>query len=303
MVVRPRTTAEVSKVLRYCNDNRIGVVPHGGNTGVVGGAVPINDELILSLEGMNHIENNIAGNNTSNSGDDGSYDDGIVTCDAGCTLQSLHDHAQSRGLTFPIDISSKGSCMIGGNISTNAGGSYYHRYGSVSSNLLGLEAVMADGTILDLMSRVPKDGGVNCYNSKDLFVGSEGTLGIVTRAVFQCPPLSKSRKVAFVGCDSFKSVLQILTDAHLILGETLAAVELMDRVVLDLVGEKMDIPIRMVNDLAKEENYEFCILVETLGSNADHDDEKMELFLERILGDGLAMDGILAQDLTQVSVV
>lgn len=186
--------------------------------------------------------------------------------------------------------------MIGGNISTNAGGSYFYRYGSIHANIIGLEVVLANGTILDLMNVNRKDN--TGYDLKHLFVGAEGTLGVITKVAISCPPLPKAKNTAFLACDTFKSVERTLQLAKQELGETLGAFEFMDKDVLDEVGKQKPIPI---NKGSSDDNYQFCVLVETLGANNDHDNEKMASFLEKSMEEEYVVDGVLAQDLKQVS--
>lgn len=158
--------------------------PQGGNTGLVGGSVPVFDEIILSTQLMNQIYHI---DETS----------GILVCQAGCILEKLEEYAADKGLVMPIDLGAKGTCHIGGNVSTNAGGLRLLRYGNLHGNVLGIEAVKADGTVLDLMSNFKKDN--TGYHLKHLFIGSEGTLGIVTKVAIACPTASNAINVAFVG--------------------------------------------------------------------------------------------------------
>lgn len=184
VLLKPRTTTEVSAILKYCNARKLAVCPQGGNTGLVGGSVPVFDEIILSTQLMNEIEH---------------VDDvsGVLVCQAGCVLERLEERAAEHGLVMPIDLGAKGTCHIGGNVSTNAGGLRLLRYGNLHGNVLGVEAVKADGTILDLMSNFKKDN--TGYHLKHLFIGSEGTLGVVTKVAIACPTASKAINVAFVG--------------------------------------------------------------------------------------------------------
>lgn len=184
LMLKPKTTEEVSAILRHCNARKLAVCPQGGNTGQLAGATPIFDEIILSMQLMNHIEH---------------VDEmaGIVVCQSGCVLEKLEQHLLQHSLIMPIDLGAKGSCQIGGNISTNAGGVRLVRYGNLHGNVLGIEAVKADGTILDLMSNFKKDN--TGYHLKHLFIGSEGTLGVVTKLAIACPTASKSLNVALVG--------------------------------------------------------------------------------------------------------
>jgi len=163
--VRPQSTSEVSRILKYCNSRMIGVVPQGGNTGLTGGSVPLECEVVLSLENLRDIH---------------SLDPttGILTCDTGCILQNLLDFAAARDHLVPVDLGAKGTCQIGGNISTNAGGSFYFRYGSLHANIVGLEVVLANGDILN-MGCTPANLKDNTgYDMKHLFIGAEGTLGV-----------------------------------------------------------------------------------------------------------------------------
>lgn len=280
-VARPKTTEEVASILKYCNTEKIAVVPQSGNTGVVGGSVPINDELILSLEGLNEIY---------------SFDEinGIVECGAGCVLQTLQEKVESLNHLVPIDLGAKGTCMIGGNVATNAGGQYYYRFGSIHANIIGVEVVLPNGKILNLMSANRKDN--TGYDLKHLFVGAEGTLGVITKVALSCPRLPSSKNTAFLACNTFESVCKTLSCAKDELGEILAAFEFMDEEVLSQVASEVPIPLKNENG----DNYRFCVLVETQGSNIDHDTSKLEMFLEKSMESGSVIDGIVAQDLKQV---
>eukprot|EP00979_Chaetoceros_neogracilis_P001609 scaffold279_cov246-Chaetoceros_neogracile.AAC.2 len=282
IVCRPQSTEEVASILEYCSREKIGIVPQAGNTGVVGGSIPINDEVILSVERLNEIH---------------SFDDinGIIQCGAGCVLQTLQAKVANWNHLVPIDLGSKGTCMIGGNVATNAGGQYYYRFGSIHANIIGLEVVLPNGTILDLMSTNRKDN--TGYDLKHLFVGAEGTLGVITKVALNCPRLPSARNVAFLACNSFESVCQTLSLAKEKLGEVLAAFEFMDKQVLDQVASEKTIPLT-----DGKKNHNFCILVETLGSDREHDMEKLESFLEQATDAGHVVDGILAQDTRQVSI-
>lgn len=184
VVLKPKNTQQVSELLKYCNTRKIAVCPQGGNTGLVGGSVPVFDEVILSTQSMNEIEmiDEISG---------------VVVCQSGCILEQLEEKVHERGLCMPLDLGAKGSCHIGGNVSTNAGGLRLLRYGNLHGSVLGVEVVKADGTILDLMSNFKKDN--TGYHLKHLFIGSEGTLGLVTKVAIFCPASSKAVNVAFLG--------------------------------------------------------------------------------------------------------
>ena len=320
LVLRPKSTNEVSAILRYCNENFIGIVPQGGNTSLCGGATPIQEEVILSLENMNTIY---------------SIDEhsGILTCDSGVILQNLQEYANEHNYLFPLDIGAKGTCQIGGNVSTNAGGQYFFRFGSLHSSVLGMEVVLANGSVLKLnmndtndtddtiqQSREKKKRycGTNRkdntgYDLKHLFIGAEGTLGIITKVAVACPALPSSRNATLLVCDSYENVLKVLQCAKEELGEILSALELMDYNTLQLVqkhgfGSSDDGDSGLLNDmLQSEENIDsssttqpLFILVETQGSNFDHDASKMDSFLSRLFDTNTIQNGFLAQDTKQL---
>ena len=347
IVLRPRTTLEVSSILTYCHAHRIGVVPQAGNTGLVGGGVPLhhnttatidNDdtprEVILSVERMKDI---LSWNATT----------GILTGQAGGILQDWQDYARDHcDVILPIDLGSKGSCYIGGTVSTNAGGQYYARYKSLHANVVGLEVVAANGDILRFnlneMEEGTSDGSSNLTNSnnnnnnnnnlicnlkdntgydmKHLFIGAEGSLGVITKVALWCSSsYPASRCAVLCACTSLDQVEDCLHLARRVLGETLAAFEFMDRTVTSLVANnpnsKSSSASHMIPKLSSvpttsstststsnDDNgfYPYYILVETHGASATHNEEKMQTFLERSLDQELVKDGVLAQDLTQV---
>jgi FAD/FMN-containing dehydrogenase len=295
IVVRPQSTEEVCRILRYCNERRIGIVPQGGNTGLVGGSIPISSqEIVLSLEKMNNIE--IDSENTVDTGS-------ILRADAGCILQDLQDHAAKNNCLVPVDLGAKGTCQIGGNVSTNAGGVYYYRYGGLHANVLGLEVVTPAGDVLNLgyspKSHLKDNTG---YDLKHLFIGGEGTLGVVTKVAIRCQPLPVSRGAIWLSCASLQDVVDVLTIARTKhLSEILAAFEFMDGAVLELVRNTHP-SIRFPLDSSSSDNPEerYSILVETHGSNSEHDREKLESFLECLFEDGRVIDGAMAQNLSQL---
>ncbi|KAJ6634303.1 D-2-hydroxyglutarate dehydrogenase, mitochondrial, partial [Pseudolycoriella hygida] len=291
VVLKPKTTEEVSKILSYCNDRKLAVCPQGGNTGLVGGSVPVFDEVIVSTQLMNRIEN---------------IDElsGTLECQSGCILEVLEQAVSEKGLCehkilfkkndsnesslgMPLDLGAKGSCHIGGNLSTNAGGIRLLRYGNLHGSVLGLEAVKADGTILDLMSNFKKDN--TGYHLKHLFIGSEGTLGLITKVSISCPTASKAINVAFLGLESYDAVLQTFLAAKRDLGEILSSCEMIDNDALDcsLSAYNLRCPIK---------EFPFYMLLETSGSNGVHDEEKLSHFLERNMNNGLLQDGTVANN-------
>jgi D-2-hydroxyglutarate dehydrogenase len=226
IVLKPKTTEQVSKILKHCNERRIAVCPQGGNTGVVGGSVSIFDEVIISMELMNKIEKI-------------EEFSGVLVCQSGCILEKLNEEVRKKGMCMPLDLGSKGSCQIGGNLSTNAGGLRLLRYGSLHGSVLGLEAVTADGKILNLLSNFKKDN--TGYHLKHLFIGSEGTLGVITRASINCPPASRAINLALLGIENFEKVLKIFLTAKKDLGEILSGCEMMDSGSLQCGVDRYDI--------------------------------------------------------------
>ncbi|KAK2879972.1 hypothetical protein FQN49_000698 [Arthroderma sp. PD_2] len=278
LVLKPKTTKEVSKVLQYCNAQKLAVVPQGGNTGLVGGSVPVFDEIVVNLSRMNDIR---------------AFDEnsGVLAVDAGVILEVADTFLAERNHIFPLDLGAKGSCHIGGNVATNAGGLRLLRYGSLHGNVLGLEAVLPDGTIMEDMSLLRKNN--TGYDLKQLFIGGEGTIGIITGVSIICPQRPKATNVAFFGLESFEHARKAFLEAKGQLSEILSAFELMD-------GQSQDV-VRQVTGLKHplEGSHPFYCLVETSGSNGEHDNEKLEAFLEHVMGESIVADGVLAQDETQ----
>ncbi|KAG7163479.1 D-2-hydroxyglutarate dehydrogenase, mitochondrial-like isoform X2 [Homarus americanus] len=274
VLLKPKTTEEVSTILAYCNKRKLAVCPQGGNTGLVGGSVPVFDEIIISTALMNKVEN---------------VDTwlGVVTCQSGCVLEALDEHVSEYGLMIPLDLGAKGSCHIGGNVSTNAGGLRLLRYGSLHGSVLGVEAVLASGEIVDCLSAMKKDN--TGYDLKQLFIGSEGTLGLVTKIAINCPPRPQSVNLAFLGLETFDDVLKTYKDAKKKLGEILSSCEFIDQSSIECVEKnlKLKAPIGA---------HPFYMLIETSGSNGIHDEEKLNVFLEEALGAGLVTDGTVATE-------
>ncbi|KAF2905733.1 hypothetical protein ILUMI_00446 [Ignelater luminosus] len=273
-VLKPESTEEVSQILAYCNEHRIAVCPQGGNTGLVGGSVPVFDEVVLSTELMNDV---ISIDDTS----------GVIVCQAGCILEALDQFLSEKGLMMPLDLGAKGSCHIGGNVATNAGGLRLLRYGNLHGNVLGLEAVKADGEIVDCLSTLKKDN--TGYHLKHLFIGSEGTLGIITTVAIQCPPRPNAINLAFLGLESFEDILTTFRKAKQELGEILSSCEMIDAKSLDVsTGHcQLKSPIK---------EFPFYMLIETSGSNNKHDEEKLNHFLENVMNDGTVLDGTVTNE-------
>ena len=194
-MVRPKTTAEVSAVLAACHETGQPVIAHGGLTGLVGSALTERGDVILSLERMNRIEGVDRVNRT-------------MTVQAGTVLQAVQECADEHGLMYPLDLGGRGSCTIGGNISTNAGGNRVIRYGMTRDMVLGLEAVLADGTVVSSMNEMIKNNAG--YDLKQLFIGTEGSLGVVTRAVLRLREKPRSQETLFVAVDEFDKLPELL---------------------------------------------------------------------------------------------
>lgn len=280
LVLRPKTVEQISKILKYCNENKLAVVPQGGNTGLVGGSIPVFDEIVLSLTQLNKIRD---------------FDpvSGILKCDAGVILENADAFLAEHGYIFPLDLGAKGSCHVGGVVATNAGGLRLLRYGSLHGTVLGLEVVLPNGEIMDSMHSLRKDN--TGYDLKQLFIGSEGTIGVVTGVSILTPPRPKAFNVSFLGVESFDAVQKVFVRAKQELSEILSAFEFMDLNSQKLTKLHLKEAIHPL-----EEEYPFYILIETSGSNKEHDDAKLEAFLEKTMEEGLVLDGVVAQDETEL---
>lgn len=252
LVLKPKTTAEVAAILKYCNEKKLAIVPQGGNTGLVGGGVPIFDEIVLSTANLKTIR---------------SFDDvsGVLVCDAGCILEELDNYLAKKGYMMPLDLGAKGSCHIGGNVATNAGGLRLLRYGSLHGSVLGIEAVLPDGTIMDNLSTLRKDN--TGYDLKQLFIGSEGTIGIITGISILTPKRPNAINVALLGLESYDKVRECFQKSRKGLSEILSAFEFWDEHAFDLVrahsSSERSSPL--------ETEHPFYVLIETQGSNSEHD--------------------------------
>ncbi|WVQ98617.1 hypothetical protein IAU59_005747 [Kwoniella sp. CBS 9459] len=288
VVVRPRSAEEVAKVVTWCNEHEVAIVPQGGNTGLVGGSTPIHDELILSLSHLKQIR---------------SFDSisGVLTVEAGAILENVDSFLAQQeprpGFIFPLDLGAKGSCQVGGNVATNAGGLRLLRYGSLRGSVLGLEVVLPDGRVWHGLSALRKDN--TGYDLKQLFIGSEGSIGIITAISILCPRRSSSTNVALFAVPTYEACLEVFSQTKRYLGEILSAFEMFDRASYDAVkahgGGK-----RVFGQEGEEQGRFFC-LVETSGSNAEHDSEKLSNLFESLLSSNLIIDGVLAQDKTQAA--
>jgi FAD/FMN-containing dehydrogenase len=220
LLLKPASSADVSRILTICNDTRTPIVPQGGNTGLVGGQIPFTGEVLLSLSRLNHIRQ-VDANGMS------------LIAEAGVVLAEVHRAADTANRYFPLSLASEGSCTIGGNISTNAGGVNVLRYGNTRELVLGLEVVLADGRVLDLLRTLRKDNAA--YDLKQLFIGAEGTLGIVTAAALKLSPLPEEYVTAFVAVPDVQSAIALLHGLQAATGGLVSAFELLPRIGLEMV--------------------------------------------------------------------
>ncbi|HYR33840.1 MAG TPA: FAD-binding oxidoreductase [Burkholderiales bacterium] len=221
-VVRPASTAEVARVVALCAQHDLAIVPQGGNTGLVGGSVPTGRgrEIVLALGRMNRIRDLDRLNDT-------------ITVEAGCVLANVQRAADEAGRLFPLSLAAEGSCQIGGNLSTNAGGINVLRYGNAREQVLGLEVVLPDGRVWNGLRGLRKDN--TGYDLKQLFVGAEGTLGIITAAVLRLHPKPSASVTAWIALDSAAAAVELLALLHERLGERLSAFELLSRSCVEAV--------------------------------------------------------------------
>lgn len=290
-VVRPASTAEVAAVVKLAHAAQVPVVPVGGNTGLSGGTWAGSDaqQLMLSLERMNQIR-------------ELKTDSRIVIAEAGVILDSLHQAAAEHDLIFPLIFGARGSCMLGGNLSTNAGGSNVVRYGNTRELCLGLEVVLADGQVMNLMSELRKDN--TGYDLKDLFIGAEGTLGIITAAVMKLYPKPLAYATAMVSLRDVNSALTLLNQLQELSNNSIEAFEYMPRNYTRRLLERFPAMQCMFDKPA-----EVCVLLE-IGATSTRDAQLADdgsvaivQALESALGEhfesGLVLDAVIAQNETQ----
>jgi D-lactate dehydrogenase (cytochrome) len=220
MVLRPASVAEVSQILQLANETATPLVPQGGNTGLVGGQIPFNDEIVLSLTRLNRIREVDPTSNT-------------ITCEAGVTLQHAREAAAAVDRLYPQLLPSEGTCTIGGNLATNAGGTAALAYGIARAHVLGIEVVLADGRILNDLNKLKKDN--TGYDLKNLFIGAEGTLGVITAAVLRLVPRPRAVETAFAGLASPQAALALLDIATQNSARDVTSFELMPRSGIELV--------------------------------------------------------------------
>jgi len=276
LVMRPANTEEVSRILKLASETGTAIVPQSGNTGLVGGQIPFEDghELLLSLDRMTKILNVDAADCT-------------MTVQAGATLKSVQDAADEAGRLFPLSLASEGSCRIGGNLSTNAGGLNVLAYGNARDLCLGLEVVLPDGRIWNGLRRLRKDN--TGYDLKNMFIGAEGTLGVITAAVLKLYPKPRSHETAFIAVTSPQSAVDLLSLAKEMSGNRVVAFELLPRIAMDFTVKHMGIN----NPLA-----EFSAWY-ALSELADPVAGSFEAILEEAMTRGLVTDATVAQSEAQ----
>ena len=257
LLLRPNSTAKVSEILKLCHAAKQPIAPQGGMTGLVSAAAPLAGEISLSFERMKKV---IEVDPFTSS----------MTVEAGVELQTIQEQADAHGLLFPLDLGARGSCTIGGNLSTNAGGNRVIRFGMTRDLVVSLEAVLADGTIIDGLHKLRKNN--TGYDLKQLFIGSEGTLGIITRAVLKLSPKPNSQLVAMCGVNSFDQVANLLVHVQAGLGANLSAFEVIWNNTYKLIDQHVP---HVTVPLA--DHYGFYVLIESMGSHAEKDSD---LFLQ-----------------------
>jgi len=283
LILKPLDSQMVSKILKICNESKVAVVPQGGNTGLVGGSIPSNlgNEIIISLEKMNKIIDTDPINYT-------------MTLEAGCILSNVQNAALNAERFFPLSLAAEDSCQIGGNLATNAGGTGVLRYGNAKELVLGLEVVMADGSIINTLKHLRKDN--TGYDVKQLFLGSEGTLGIITKAVIKLFPIPINKVTSIVAIPNIDSTVDLLASFREKTGDSISAFEYIDRNCIDLLLSKLKI-----KDVFNS-NYEHYALIELSSS---HQNENLIMILEDAISssieNGRVIDAIVASNETQAA--
>jgi len=273
-LVLPRSTQEVSQILSLCNASKTPVIMHGGLTNLVGGTESEGHEVIMSLEKMNTISSVDTSSRT-------------IKVEAGCILQSVHEAAKAADLLFPLNFGAKGSAQIGGIISTNAGGLRVLKYGMTRQLVLGLEAVLADGTIISSLKTIIKDN--SGYDLKQLFIGSEGTLGVVTKAVLKLVEVPQSRCSALVAIDDYSQVVDLLKTVDKSLSGLLTGYELMWNNYYTLATTSP-----ALNKPPLPQNYKYYVLIEVMGQDSQGDFSRLEAVIQSAFEQEMIQDAVFA---------
>jgi FAD/FMN-containing dehydrogenase len=278
LVLRPGSTAEVSAICKLASEHRIALVPQGGNTGLVGGQTPHNGEVVISMRRLDKIREIDAASNT-------------MTCEAGVILQVAQQRAAEVDRLFPLSLGAEGSCTIGGNLSTNAGGTAALAYGVAREMALGLEVVLADGRVLNALSKLKKDN--TGYDLRNLFIGAEGTLGIITAATLKLFPKPRAVETAYVGLMSPAEALKLLSISQNEAASSLTSFELLADIAVDF-SVRHGIDVR--NPLPA--GHPWYVLME-LSSSRDDARAALEAILAKGLEDGIVDDAVIAANLSQ----
>jgi FAD/FMN-containing dehydrogenase len=281
-IVRPGTTGEVAQVVRACAAAGASIVPQGGNTGLVVGSIPDESgtQVVLALQRLQQVR-------------DIDRDNLTITVEAGCVLQRVQEATEAAGFLFPLSLAAEGSCTIGGNLATNAGGTQVVRYGNSRDLCLGLEVVTAQGEVWDGLTGLRKDN--TGYDLRDLFIGSEGTLGIITAATMKLYPLPAARLTAWAAVPDLEDAVRLLGLAHRELGAGLTGFEVMGQFALSLVARhfpQLRVPLH--------EQSPFCVLLEQSDDESQaHARTRFEHLLELALEQGCVKDAVVAENLAQ----
>jgi FAD/FMN-containing dehydrogenase len=281
LILKPGSTEEVSRILALANETGTAIVPQGGNTGLVGGQIPFGNEVLVSLERLNRIRSVDPRGN-------------VMVVEAGVTLAGAQKAAEEAGRLFPLSIASEGSCQIGGNLATNAGGLQVLAYGNARAQVLGLEVVLADGRIWNGLRALRKDN--TGYDLRDLFIGSEGTLGIITAAVLRMLPRPRSKATAFAGFASLDDAARFFDMALEVGAGELTAFELMPRIGLEFVlrhGAGTRDPLGAPHP--------WYALIELASQRADEASVHAEALLVQAVEAGIVADAVLAASLAQAA--
>src|SRR5437763_14114647 len=278
LVLRPGSTAEVSAICKFATKHRIALVPQGGNTGLVGGQTPHNGEVVVSTRRLDKIREIDTASNT-------------MTCEAGVVLQVAQQRASEVDRLFPLSLGAEGSCTIGGNLSTNAGGTAALAYGVAREMALGLEVVLADGRVLNVLSKLKKDN--TGYNLHNLFIGAEGTLGIITAATLKLFPKPRASETAVVGLKSPDAALKLLAIAQSEAANALTSFELLSEMAVDFsIRHGIDVRDPL------EAKHPWYVLME-LSAASDDARAPLETILTRAMEDEIVDDAVIAANLSQ----
>jgi FAD/FMN-containing dehydrogenase len=278
LVLRPGSTAEVAAICKLASAHRIALVPQGGNTGLVGGQTPHHGEVVISLRRLDKIREIDTASNT-------------MTCEAGVVLQVAQQRASDVDRLFPLSLGAEGSCTIGGNLSTNAGGTAALAYGVAREMALGVEVVLADGRVLNALSKLKKDN--TGYDLRNLFIGAEGTLGIITAATLRLFPKPRAIETAYVGLKSPADALKLLSISQAEAAGSLTSFELLADIAVDFsIRHGIDIRDPL------QSKYPWYVLME-LSSPRDDARDTLEAILAKGMEDGIVDDAVIAANLSQ----